>query len=174
MIGDGQGPRPLPGVNSTLFGNLRPSREMKVFYSPNYYADIGAGHVFPIRKFELVRDRLLQEGTLKREELVEPAPASIADVLEVHTAEYVTRLLRGEVEHSGNQKAGTSLVRITRAKIVLCSWGNDCRRTRSVGNRGWFQSRRRHPPFLSRSRRGVLRAERCRGRNSHLTAPGLD
>lgn len=32
---------------------------MQVFYTPRYYADIGEGHVFPIRKFELVRDRLL-------------------------------------------------------------------------------------------------------------------
>jgi len=29
---------------------------LKVFYTPRYYADIGAGHVFPIRKFELVRE----------------------------------------------------------------------------------------------------------------------
>ena len=106
MIGDCQLPIPLPGVNSTLFGNLRPSREMKVFYSPNYYADIGAGHVFPIRKFELVRDRLLQEGTLKREELVEPAPASIADVLEVHTAEYVTRLCEGRLSTQEIRRLG--------------------------------------------------------------------
>jgi len=32
---------------------------MRVFYSPFYYADIGQRHVFPIRKLELVRDRLL-------------------------------------------------------------------------------------------------------------------
>jgi hypothetical protein len=31
---------------------------MRVFYTPRYYADIGEGHVFPTRKFELVRDRL--------------------------------------------------------------------------------------------------------------------
>ena len=38
---------------------------MQVFYTPRYYAEIGEGHVFPIRKFELVRDRLLAEGTLE-------------------------------------------------------------------------------------------------------------
>ena len=32
---------------------------MRVCYTPRYYADIGEGHVFPIRKFELVRDRLV-------------------------------------------------------------------------------------------------------------------
>jgi hypothetical protein len=39
---------------------------MRVFYTPRYYADIGEGHVFPIRKFELVRDRLLGEKRLRR------------------------------------------------------------------------------------------------------------
>ncbi|HEY0078720.1 MAG TPA: histone deacetylase [Pyrinomonadaceae bacterium] len=68
---------------------------MKVAYTPRYYADIGEEHVFPIRKFELVRDRLLREGTLLPEQLVEPQPAPLADVLLVHTEDYVTRLRAG-------------------------------------------------------------------------------
>jgi acetoin utilization deacetylase AcuC-like enzyme len=68
---------------------------MQVFYTPRYYADIGEGHVFPIRKFELVRDRLLAEGTLSPAEIIEPQPAPIADVLLVHTEDYVTRLRAG-------------------------------------------------------------------------------
>ena len=68
---------------------------MRVSYTPRYYADIGEGHVFPIRKFELVRDRLLREGTLAPAHIVEPQPAPIADVLLVHTDDYVTRLRAG-------------------------------------------------------------------------------
>jgi len=68
---------------------------MRVFYTPRYYADIGEGHVFPIRKFELVRDRLLAEGTLALSEIIEPRPAPVADVLLVHTEDYVTRLRAG-------------------------------------------------------------------------------
>jgi acetoin utilization deacetylase AcuC-like enzyme len=70
---------------------------MKVFYTPRYYADIGEGHVFPIRKFELVRDRLLGEGTLAPAEIIEPQPAPIADVLLVHTEDYLTRLRAGSL-----------------------------------------------------------------------------
>lgn len=68
---------------------------MRVFYSTHYYADIGDGHIFPIRKFELVRDRLLLEGTLRPEDLEEPTPASRKDVLRVHTEDYVQRLCAG-------------------------------------------------------------------------------
>lgn len=68
---------------------------MRVSYTPRYYADIGEGHVFPIRKFELVRDRLLAEGTLRPQDIVEPEAAPLADVLLVHTEDYVTRLRTG-------------------------------------------------------------------------------
>lgn len=70
---------------------------MQVFYTPHYYADIGDGHVFPIRKFELVRDKLLTEGTLDPGELIEPSPATIEDVLLVHTEDYVSRLCSGNL-----------------------------------------------------------------------------
>ena len=73
------------------------SSDYSLFYSPYYYADIGEGHVFPIRKFELVRDRLLAEGTLRPEEIFEPQPASVADVCLVHTEDYVARLINGEL-----------------------------------------------------------------------------
>jgi acetoin utilization deacetylase AcuC-like enzyme len=68
---------------------------MHVFYTPRYYADIGDGHIFPIRKFELVRDRLIAEGTLCADELVEPAPATQEQVRLVHTEDYVSRLCAG-------------------------------------------------------------------------------
>jgi acetoin utilization deacetylase AcuC-like enzyme len=70
---------------------------MRVFYTPRYYADIGEEHVFPIRKFELVRDRLLREGTLQPADIIEPLPAPLADVLLVHTEDYITRLRAGSL-----------------------------------------------------------------------------
>ena len=68
---------------------------MQVFYTPRYSADIGDGHIFPIRKFELVRNRLLAEGTLREDELLEPAPATIEQVRLVHTEDYISRLCSG-------------------------------------------------------------------------------
>jgi acetoin utilization deacetylase AcuC-like enzyme len=83
-------------MNKEQIGNRQSAiGNVKIFYSPHYYADIGEGHVFPIRKFELVRDVLLREGTLKQSDLAEPQPASIQDVLLVHTEDYVTRLRAG-------------------------------------------------------------------------------
>jgi acetoin utilization deacetylase AcuC-like enzyme len=80
--------------------------DYKLFYSPYYYADIGEGHVFPIRKFELVRDRLLEEGTLLSEEIFEPQPASVENVRLVHTEDYITRLIDGELTAKEIRKLG--------------------------------------------------------------------
>src|SRR6266576_644487 len=79
---------------------------MRVFYSPFYYANIGPGHVFPIRKFELVRDRLLAEGTLAACQFVEPAPITLADVLLVHTDDYVSRLCEGQLTSRAIRRLG--------------------------------------------------------------------
>jgi acetoin utilization deacetylase AcuC-like enzyme len=78
----------------------------RVFYSPYYYADIGEGHVFPIRKFELVRDRLLSEGTLEEGHLAEPPPAETADLLLVHTEDYISRFSSGELTAKEVRKLG--------------------------------------------------------------------
>jgi len=94
----------------------------RIFYSPYYYADIGENHVFPIKKFELVRDKLLAEGTLQKEEIAEPQPAAVEDVLLVHTEDYVTRLRNGELTAKEFRKLGLpwspSLVR---RSFLACS-----------------------------------------------------
>jgi acetoin utilization deacetylase AcuC-like enzyme len=70
---------------------------MHVSYTSRYYADIGEGHVFPIRKFEMVRDLLLAEGTLSPADIKQPEPAPLEDVLLVHTEDYVMRLRTGSL-----------------------------------------------------------------------------
>jgi acetoin utilization deacetylase AcuC-like enzyme len=65
--------------------------EYKLFYSPYYYADIGEGHVFPIRKFELVKDILLAEGTLTSEEIISPEEVKREDLHLFHTEDYISR-----------------------------------------------------------------------------------
>jgi acetoin utilization deacetylase AcuC-like enzyme len=80
--------------------------DYRLFYSPYYYADIGEGHVFPIRKFELVRDKLLGEGTLTPDEVFEPEPAEVDDLTLVHTNDYITRLIEGRLTDKEIRKLG--------------------------------------------------------------------
>lgn len=61
-------------------------------YHPEYYCDIGV-HVFPMRKFGLVRDRLAREARLGPERFLEPEPATDADLARVHTPAYLEAFL---------------------------------------------------------------------------------
>jgi acetoin utilization deacetylase AcuC-like enzyme len=61
-----------------------------------YEFDIGA-HVFPTAKYRLVRERLLAEGTIVPADVVESEPVTDADVLLVHTPEFVTKIRDGRL-----------------------------------------------------------------------------
>ncbi len=77
-----------------------------IFYSPYYYADIGEGHVFPIRKFEIARDILVSEGTLLAEEIIAPERVERDDLLLVHTEDYIDRLTNGTLTAKEIRKLG--------------------------------------------------------------------
>ncbi len=70
----------------------------KLAYSHGYDLNLGA-HVFPSQKYRLVRDQLLEQGVAGPEDLLEPAPASDADVLLVHEPGYVRRLKSGTLSY---------------------------------------------------------------------------
>jgi acetoin utilization deacetylase AcuC-like enzyme len=63
-------------------------------YTQGYYADIGA-HVFPMEKFARTHQYLIDEGSATADDFVAPEPATDADLLRVHTPEYVHKLERG-------------------------------------------------------------------------------
>jgi acetoin utilization deacetylase AcuC-like enzyme len=66
----------------------------KLIYHPGYDLNLGE-HVFPSRKYRLIHDQLLDEGTAAPSDFVEPQPAADADVLRVHDAGWVHRLKTG-------------------------------------------------------------------------------
>ena len=66
----------------------------KLIYSDDYYLPIGA-HVFPAQKYRMIHEQLLREKIAAPEDFLKPAPASDADILRVHTREYVVKLKTG-------------------------------------------------------------------------------
>lgn len=64
---------------------------MIVVWSPRYEVDIGA-HVFPTRKYRLVRDRLVEDGVVAEEDFVEPEPVDDEALARVHTGEYLRKI----------------------------------------------------------------------------------
>jgi acetoin utilization deacetylase AcuC-like enzyme len=67
-----------------------------VVYSDRYYADIGP-HVFPMKKFEMIKDELIRRGVVGAKEILEPKLATAQQVQRVHDREYVEKLEHGRL-----------------------------------------------------------------------------
>jgi acetoin utilization deacetylase AcuC-like enzyme len=68
----------------------------KLVYHHRYDLNLGA-HVFPSQKYRLVHDKLLADGIAEQNDFLAPAPASDADVLRVHSQDYVYKLKNGSL-----------------------------------------------------------------------------
>jgi acetoin utilization deacetylase AcuC-like enzyme len=94
---------------------------MFALYSDRYVIDLPAHHTFPILKYRLVRERLLAEGTLSAEELLEPSLIASTDARLVHTLEYWERLTSGTLPANAIRRMGLpwseALVQRSRASV---------------------------------------------------------
>jgi acetoin utilization deacetylase AcuC-like enzyme len=68
----------------------------KLVYHEGYDLNLG-DHVFPSRKYRMIRDRMLQDGFATPEDFVQPEPATDEDVLRVHEPPWVTRMKDGSL-----------------------------------------------------------------------------
>ncbi len=71
----------------------------KLIYDDRYDLNLGA-HVFPSQKYRLVQERLLAEGLASQADFLSPEPATDADVLRVHSSEYVRKLKTGSLSYT--------------------------------------------------------------------------
>ncbi len=78
---------------------------MHAFTSARYTVFLGH-HSYPMDKYRLVPERLLAEGTLSPQQLLEPEAATLEDVLRVHTPEYVSALMSGTLERRALLRIG--------------------------------------------------------------------
>lgn len=72
---------------------------LPIVFHEAYEVDIGA-HVFPTAKYRLIKDRLLEEGVIREEDVVRPEPATDEEILLVHTPAWVEKLRSGRLSAS--------------------------------------------------------------------------
>lgn len=70
---------------------------MKCFYSPGYFLPLPEGHPFPMVKFPLAHEMLLEGGIITAEDVTLVEPCAREHLERVHTLEYLDRLARGEL-----------------------------------------------------------------------------
>ena len=78
---------------------------MHAFTSARYTAPMG-NHSYPMDKYRLVPERLLAEGILTPDVIVEPQPIALGDILRVHTPAYVHAFINGTLERKAMLRLG--------------------------------------------------------------------
>jgi acetoin utilization deacetylase AcuC-like enzyme len=79
---------------------------LSVWSSAKYVFPLPGGHRFPIEKYALLRERVLAEGIVAPENMHDPPRVSRADLLLVHTVDYVDRFTNGELTSDELRKLG--------------------------------------------------------------------
>jgi len=79
---------------------------MRAAYSPHYSFDLEPHHPFPMSKYRRVFERLRAGGTLAESDILSPEPATEEELRRVHTADYVSRFLAGELAPAEQRRLG--------------------------------------------------------------------
>ena len=128
----------------------------KLIYHELYDLNLGA-HVFPSQKYRLVADKLVEDGIALPDNFLRPEPAADADILRVHTPDWVNKLKTGTLTQNDMMILEVPVLAGTRQCLLAGGRRHDpCRAGRLAR---WFrlQHRRRLPSRLSRSWRRLLR-----------------
>ena len=94
-----------------------------IVWHPAYEVDIGP-HVFPTRKYRLVRDRLLADGTIVEADVALPEPATDEQVALVHTADYVRKIKAGALSREEELVLEVPFSPALREASWLCAGGS--------------------------------------------------
>jgi acetoin utilization deacetylase AcuC-like enzyme len=95
---------------------------MRVIHHPAYEVDIGV-HVFPTRKYRLVREWLLAERIVAAADFLPPQPVTDDDVRLVHTAGYVAKIREDRLSQMERLTLEVPFSAALRESMWLCAGG---------------------------------------------------
>jgi acetoin utilization deacetylase AcuC-like enzyme len=70
---------------------------LKIFFTDQFTIPLPGNHTFPVRKYALLRERLLTSTSLKSENFFIPHAATAEEITRVHDAQYFHRLRNGQL-----------------------------------------------------------------------------
>jgi acetoin utilization deacetylase AcuC-like enzyme len=79
---------------------------MKLYHTDLFVLPLPPGHQFPMARYRLLRERLMASGVFHPEDLVVPPSASVDQLLLVHTADWVQRVLDGKLSSDELRRIG--------------------------------------------------------------------
>lgn len=79
---------------------------LKCFYTDHFVLPLPADHRFPMRKYGLLRERVISEGVIRPEDLRVPDAATDEDILRAHDADYLERVKSGTLSAKEIRRIG--------------------------------------------------------------------
>lgn len=77
-----------------------------LFYTDHFELPLPEKHRFPMSKYRLLRERIIQEGLVRASQLRVPEPATDAQLLLAHGSDYLGRVVRGELTEEEIRRIG--------------------------------------------------------------------
>jgi len=90
---------------------------------PDYVAQIGDDHKFPIKKFGELFQLLKNDGLISEKNLHIPNPATIQDLTRVHTNEYISKISNLTLSKEEERKLGFPIVPSVRQRSFVATGG---------------------------------------------------
>jgi len=79
---------------------------MRAFYTDHFVLPLPAEHRFPMSKYSLLRERIINTGILPRESLYVPEAATDEQILRAHDASYLERVQNGTLSSKEIRRIG--------------------------------------------------------------------
>lgn len=79
---------------------------LKVFYTDKYRVPLPDGHRFPMQKYRMTREYLLEKNILNPEQLFEPSIATKDEILLAHSEEYYESFRDGSIDAKAIRRLG--------------------------------------------------------------------
>ncbi|MEK9742125.1 MAG: histone deacetylase, partial [Pelagibacteraceae bacterium] len=90
---------------------------------PDYVAQIGDDHRFPIKKFGALFDLLKQEKVLNKDNLHIPEPAKFHDLIKAHQKEYIQKIDNLSLSKDEERRLGFPMVPSVRRRSYMATGG---------------------------------------------------
>ncbi|MEM9082808.1 MAG: histone deacetylase [Planctomycetota bacterium] len=102
---------------------------MRVSSSPDYVIPLPPRHSFPMTKFSILRDLLIQHAIVHPNDIIEPEQAPWNDLGLVHTSEYLRALETGTMAEQAVRRMGFpwSHALVRRSRLAVQGTINACR-----------------------------------------------
>jgi acetoin utilization deacetylase AcuC-like enzyme len=98
-----------------------------IAYHPIYAHPLPEGHRFPMSKYDLIPGQLLQEGTISKQNLVEPNACTEEIVLLTHTLTYYQQLLHQTLSERQQRVIGfPQSVELTNRELIIAQGTINC------------------------------------------------